>query len=223
MTGPDPRPARHDLVWLRAGWQSALRAPAPATDLAVVDRWVGLGRPAVARRAEREDPDAIALGVALPPADGRRRRVALLVAPAAVARVAPPLRLADVVASAPAGWRPRLAALDAAARRAGLALGVYGSLACQHLAGEPYVSAASDVDLLVRPAGAAELRAALGLLLAHAAGPPALDGEVLLPGGFAVSWRELLTRPERVLVKSGAGAAIRPTREALGPLAEGLR
>ena len=108
-----------------------------------------------------------------------------------------------------------------AARAAGLVLRVHGSLAWQHLSGEPHVTERSDVDLLVRPRDAAELDAALALLRAHARlGGPRLDGEILLPGDRGVAWRELAGRSERVLVKSGTAVALEPRRGALGALAE---
>jgi phosphoribosyl-dephospho-CoA transferase len=93
----------------------------------------------------------------------------------------------------------------------------------QHLSGIPYLTPASDVDLLVRPRDAVELRSALALLAASGpAGAPRLDGEVQLPDGRGVAWRELAARPDRVLVKSARGVALERTGDWLGPLAGGL-
>lgn len=216
-------PPRHHLVWLAPDWAGALRAPVAPSLLAEAERWIARGRPAVAAR-RAPGSDAVALGIALPGPrrehDGERR-VALVVAPGALARVAPPLRLREVIPSAPAAWRARLSALDAEARAAGLALGVYGSLAWQHLSGEAYVTATSDVDLLVAPHDAATLRSTLGLLRAHAADrAPPLDGELLLAGGRAVAWREVLSGAGRLLVKAGAAVRLEPARAALGALAD---
>jgi phosphoribosyl-dephospho-CoA transferase len=217
----DPRPARHDLVWLVPGWRAALRAPVEPRLLDEAERWTSRGRPAVAARRGTLSgaPDDLALGIALP--GPGKRRVALRVAPAAVARVAPPVALRDAVESAPARWRARLAALDVEARAAGLPLAVYGSLSWQHLSGEGFVRDGSDVDLLASPRSAAELRSALALLAAHAGErDPALDGELLLGLGRAVAWRELLSGARRVLVKSGTAVALEEVRDALGALAE---
>lgn len=215
-------PDRHDLVWLAPGWEGALAAPLARDALAAIRTWIARDRPAVACRAAPGAPGTIALGIALPPG-GALRRVALSVAAAAVARVAPPLALAAALASAPAAWRHALAALDRDAREAGLAPRVYGSLAWQHLSGERYVHATSDVDLLVRAADAEELRRALSLLRPRALdAAPRLDGEVLLPGGRAVAWRELAAAPRRILVKSRSAVAIAPTSEVLGHLAEAI-
>lgn len=208
-------PGRHALVWIRPGWRAAVRAadPARADD---VGRWLALDRPAVARR---RDPGMsggeVALGIALPAAQGRAR-VALAAPAGAVARVAPPVPLAEALASAPPGWRAPLAALAGEARRAGLLLRVYGSLAWEHLTGEPYLHDGSDVDLIVPGATDGERVRALALLGAWAAHAcPRLDGELDLGAGRGVAWRELLARPPRVLVKAGGSVTLEPLAEAL--------
>jgi phosphoribosyl-dephospho-CoA transferase len=215
-------PGRHDLVWLAPGWRGALAEPAAAGTLSAFDAWSSRGRPAVACRRERGSPGDIALGIALPPG-GARRRVSLLVCREAVARSTAPLTLAEVLPGAPVGWRAPLAALDRDARAAGLILRVYGSLAWQHLSGAPFVTERSDVDLVVEVREAGELRHALSLLHRPAAPEgPRLDGELLLPGGRGIAWRELARRPARILVKSAAAVSLERTRDVLGPLAEGL-
>jgi phosphoribosyl-dephospho-CoA transferase len=218
----DAGPARHDLVWLAPGWTGALASPLAPAVRAPLEGWFGVGRPAVASRPARPAPGAIALGVALPPG-GPERRVALVVRAAAVERFAPPLTLAEALDSAPGSWRGPLAALDRAASAAGLTARVHGSLAWQHVSGARYLTPASDVDLLLAVATARDLGVALRLLAERAAGiAPRLDGELLLPGGRGVAWRELAARPARILVKSLAGVALERTRDALGPLAGGL-
>jgi len=226
MLPEPPAPERHDLVWLAPGWRHALARSIEGAALAAIDAWISAGRPAVAcRRPECppvETAGVVALGIAFP-AGAPVRRAALLVGREAVSRVARPLALAEALASAPARWRGRLGALEREARLVGLTLRVYGSLAWQHLSGTSYLTERSDVDLAVAPRGPGELRHALRLLAAHEAeGAPPLDGEILLPAGGGVAWRELAARPERVLVKSLDGVALARTRDALGPLAEGL-
>jgi phosphoribosyl-dephospho-CoA transferase len=168
----------------------------------------------VRRRGPGED--GLALGVALPPG-GAGRRAALQVAPGTLARLAPPLLLAEAIPSAPADWRPALAHLEAEARRGGLALHLYGSLSWQHLTGLPYLHAGSDVDLLVRPGDAAALDRALALLAAREGQQPRLDGEVVV-GGAAVAWRELWAAPARLLVKEEDGASLVPRAALLSRL-----
>jgi phosphoribosyl-dephospho-CoA transferase len=214
-------PRRHDRVWLGARWRAALR-----TDLAPALRdaaaaWIGAGRPLVVTRRDPSRPGAIALGLALPPG-AAVRRLGLAVDPDAVVRVAPPLALRVVLPSAPAGWRVRLAALDAATRAAGVVLRVHGSLAWQHLSGGSHVGPSSDVDLLARPRDAAALRALLALLAAaDGRGAPRLDGEVILPGERGVAWRELASGAGSLLVKSPTAVALLPRAAALAPLPGG--
>lgn len=216
----DPGHRRHDLVTLAPSWEDGLAAPLAPVLLARVRAWVSRGLPLVAARSDPARPGAVALGLSLPPGE-HPRRIAVLVAPIVVREIAPPLALAAALASGPAAWRGPLLALDREALGAGLRLGVYGSLAWQHLSGERYLTDASDVDLLIPARDAGELRSALALLRRRATlGAPRLDGEVLLPGGAGVAWRELLSGAERVLVKSLAAVALEPSARALARLGE---
>jgi phosphoribosyl-dephospho-CoA transferase len=81
----------------------------------------------------------------------------------------------------------------------------------------PYVTAGSDLDLLVAPRDGTELEAALSWLThEEGAGPLRLDGEIVFPGSDAVSWREWRDAPHdaHVLVKGIGRLALLP-REAL--------
>ncbi len=205
---------RHDLAWLRPRWRDSLLSPLAPGDEAAIADWADRGRPAVVcRRLAGAPAGAVTLGVALP---GPGRRIGLLVRADAVARRAAPLRLREAAASAPQAWRGPLAALDAALWSVGITAAVFGSLAWQHLAGEPYLRATSDVDLLLELAGPTSPWSVVDLLQAHDGGAPRLDGELLLPGGRAVAWRELATRPARVLVKSIDAVALLTVDQALG-------
>ena len=93
---------------------------------------------------------------------------------------------------------------------------VFGSLAWQYLTGEPYVSDRSDVDLLWRPSDIGELRQGMEMLLDwEGRFGLRVDGEIELPDGTAVAWRELAMGPRTVLVKATAGVALRPLAELL--------
>lgn len=211
-------PARHDLVWLGPSWGEAVRGALEPRARAALAEWFGRGLPAIACRRDASCGDALPLGVAL--SGTPRWRVSLLVDRGAVARVAPPPSLREAAESAPGAWRAPLVAIDRAARDEGLLVRVYGSLAWQHLSGRAYVAeGSSDVDLLVGPRNADELRRALALLRARGDGVPRLDGEVLLPRGRAVAWRELAAGRARVLVKGPACVGLEPVAAALGPLA----
>jgi triphosphoribosyl-dephospho-CoA synthase len=216
----DLLPRRHDRVWLGPSWEEALRSSLAPRERAAARAWAAAGRPFVATRRDPARPGAVALGLALP-AGSAPRRVAFAVDAGAVVRVAPPLALAEALRSAPPAWRASLAALDAAARRAGLVLRVHGSLAWQHLSeGAPHLGASSDVDLLVRPRDADALARALRLLEEREGWDgPRLDGEVILPGERGVAWRELAGGAARVLVKSALDVALLPRGRALAALA----
>lgn len=215
------RPVPYDWATLRPGWPHALVAALSPAARAAVAAWDPTRRPLVVARAVPSDPaDAVRLGLALP----GRGRVGLAVREDAVAARRPAPLLEDALAAAPAEWRPLLAGIAADLRRAGVPPRVHGSLAWQHLAAEAsraFLTPSSDVDLLLAPPGWRELELALALLGARR-GSPRLDGEVLLPGGGAVSWRELASGAARVLVKRSAGAALAPVaevRRALEPAA----
>lgn len=219
-----PSPSRHDLVWLDPARAAGLEVePAWRPE---VERWLARGLPAVARRRDG-DPGAgagggaaVALGIPVAPSRGKAR-IALSAPAGLVLRVEPPLRLATALGSAPAAWRQPLRALDGAARALGVVLRVHGSLAWQHLAGEPWVAGGSDVDLLVDLDRADQVEAALAVLAAweRTAGIRA-DGELRLPAG-GVAWRELASGARQVLLKSDAAARLVPRAAVLAGLAAG--
>jgi phosphoribosyl-dephospho-CoA transferase len=204
---PPDAPARHDWVHLGEGWEGHLCAPLSAENSQEVESWRRRGLPlVVARRQPADSEDDLRLGLALPD----KRRVGVHVAaPAAVAYAGPPA-LAAALASAPAAWRPLLGAVARAVDALGVPCRVFGSLAWQHLSGLPYVRPGSDVDLLFAPRrwpAVEDLLAALERL--GDPGGPRLDGEIMLPDGGAVAWRELAARPSKLLVKGPMDVTLR--------------
>jgi phosphoribosyl-dephospho-CoA transferase len=168
--------------------------------------------------------DSIAVGLALPPAQGKRR-IGLVVAMQDIVRHAPPLRLADAIAHAPAAWQPSLAELDAAATRIDIELRVFGSLAWQALSGIEYMTGKSDIDLLWHPQSNEQLQHGIALLQRWEQDHGLrADGEVLFGAGSAVSWREWATLKSgddtRVLVKRISSAELVAARELLEMLHE---
>lgn len=227
MAPRDPAPAppqvrRHDRVWLAAHWRKTLAFPLPAAVAPVVAGWIAAGRPLVAARPVSTDPEGgVRLGLALP----GRRRVGLVVDAGAIGAIAPPLTLDAAAVRAPASWRGPLLDLAAQLDTAGLRPRVYGSLAWHALACDGveggdtgYLTAASDVDLLLFPADAAACMTAGRILEGFAGAHPAprLDGEFVLPDGGATAWREVLAGPERVLVKHLRSLALRLIAELFG-------
>lgn len=193
--------SRHTLVWLDDdGWHHAQAAALPAHREALA-RWAQHDWPLVVRRADvatgqpagadHAATPPVALGLPLPPyaATGHKLRIAVSVPPHCVSKIAAPVTLAAAAATH-APWRAAIDALMQAAGAPGCAdLRVFGSLAMQTLTSLPYVTPASDIDLLYQPATRTELAAMSALLAEYSVNLP-LDGEIVFPGGQAVAWKE---------------------------------
>lgn len=177
-------------------------------------RWADDGRPLIVRRfTPGEERRLVPLGLPLPPADGKRR-IGLALPADALSPVAPP-GLAEAAPHAPLTWQPTLDALLALASEHTLAPRPFGALLWQAVTGLTYLSATSDLDLLWPCPGPVPRTLLAGLARIDATAPMRLDGEVLLPDGGGVQWRELHEAPEggTVLVKSLDRVAMRAAGE----------
>lgn len=195
-------PPRHALVTLTASGWAALIAGHPAfTQDEALALWPLRGWPLISRRRLADDPpDAIPLGLPLPPAQGKRR-IALTISEAAIATIAEPPRLAEARGCAPDAWQETIAALLALEPRTRC----FGSLAWQHITGLAYLGAASDLDLLW-PLPAEHTGLLDGITRIAGAAPMRIDGEVLGRPG-AVQWRELASA-DPVAVKGAEGITL---------------
>lgn len=192
-------PERHHLIWpTDAGWLRARELAADARQREALAEWRRNRWPAVVRRADAEaanaGPEEICAGLALPPdAQGNKPRIALRVHASEVAAVRAPFLLRDIVAARlpglPGAWQGALEELDRQLARAGIAPAVFGSLAWQVITGRQYLRGGSDIDLLFQPGSREQLAQGVALLAYHAMFLP-LDGEIVFPGGAAVSWKE---------------------------------
>lgn len=217
---------RHTLVWIRPESRGAVAAQVGDGELhAQVAVWLAADRPLVVARQPcgAFQSTNISVGLALPPAQGKRR-IGLVVSMQDIIRHTTPLRLADAVAHAPAGWQSALVELDVATRNMGIELRVFGSLAWQALSGLDYMTEKSDIDLLWHPLSHMQLQQGVALLerWERDHGLRA-DGEVLFGGSSAVSWREWATLQSgddsRVLVKRLSSAELVDARKLLEMLA----
>ena len=217
---------RHWLVWIRPECRAAAAAQiADDAMRAHVAAWLAADRPLVVARQPcgETQSDTIAVGLALPPAQGKRR-IAIVVPTKDIARYTPSLRLADSLVHAAIEWQSALAELDAAATDIDIELRVFGSLAWQALSGLPYLTPQSDIDLLWHAQSRKQLQQGIALLARweQSSGLRA-DGEVLFGENSAVSWREWATLKsgdsQRVLVKRKSSAVLVDTRELLELLA----
>ncbi|NYE59638.1 phosphoribosyl-dephospho-CoA transferase [Duganella sp. 1224] len=206
---------RHTLVWLTAaGWHAAIGA-ARSEHKTALQLWESQDWPLVARRLDADaSDDEVCLGLPLPPDDaGIKVRIALRAHMANVCRVAPALPLREAAAVC-AG----VAALQDDA--GGLPLRVFGSVAMQALTGLRYVTARSDVDVLFAPSSRRQLEDGVALLARHDE-RLALDGEIVFPGGAAVSWKEwrmAMAHPAKVLVKDLRSVRLADTASLLATL-----
>ena len=206
---------RHDLVFVSApAWRALLDVREDLADEPLIAGWVDRGWPLVARRFLPGEEPGLALGLPLPPSHGKRRIALALPHDALAPRSSPPLlRLAMRVA--PGAWRPtleRLLALNADVR-------VYGSLAWQYLTGLDYLTARSDLDMLMTmPPAAAAPRLIAELAAIERSAPMRLDGELVRDDGAGVNWRELREGAAEILVKTLHDASLQETRRFLeGP------
>jgi malonate decarboxylase holo-[acyl-carrier-protein] synthase len=137
-----------------------------------------------------------------------------LAADAVALRRRPPFFL-DVVEHGAAFWPEAMRELAAIIAGVAPQTRVFGSFAWQFFAADPaavYVTRQSDIDLLLTPARGGQLSAWIALLQNFESRWPAprLDGEVALPGGDFVSWREFAARPKKILVKGADHVSLRP-------------
>jgi phosphoribosyl-dephospho-CoA transferase len=196
MAAPEPF-RRHDWVWV--GREALL------PDLAEVRRHWAAGHPFIlGRDAPSTGKDCLRLGLALP----GRRRLGFDLEASEVTRRSAPWSLGEVLPCLPPSWLPGLRSLASAFEAIEIKAGVYGSAAWQALTGLAYLREDSDLDLLLEPGSAPRWRLVLELLQAREGVPPRLDGEVLLPGGGAVAWREAASDSPTLLVKSLTDVAL---------------
>jgi phosphoribosyl-dephospho-CoA transferase len=208
---------RHRLVWLDPAALDALSLSDHADRDAVRD-WLAAGHPAVVRRSEVDTGHDVPLGIPLPTRLGRRR-VALRARPNAILRTGAMPLLSETADAAPLGWRPFVHRVATALGACGAAVHVFGSLGWQALTGEAYLRLSSDIDILIQPAPGFDAGTVLGMLHELAGmTEPRLDGELVLDSDRAVSWRELLTDAEKLLVRSSAGVSLEDRESFLGRL-----
>jgi phosphoribosyl-dephospho-CoA transferase len=192
-------------------WRSLLKTRDDLAGEPLVIGWVDRGWPLVARRAMSGEADGLSLGLPLPPSAGKRR-LSFLMRPDDIVSIAPPTALSAAIGVAPERWRRTLKDVVILASRHGVVVRIFGSLAWQTLTGLTYLTASSDLDLLLpirRSSDLAQLTTDLATI--EAAAPMRLDGELVRDDGVGVNWRELHTGAREVLVKSTDDVALLDT------------
>lgn len=214
---------RHQLAYLRpAAWREIAARSWDPVARECLEHWADHDLPLVVTR-QAPHQAGIALGISAPLA-WDRRRIALRVAHDGIDRFEnfPLAREACSRMPTPARF-----ALERALARLGT-LGmqqayVYGSHGWQIVTGLPCTHAASDIDLWIGVDDAVRADAVAHALSAAPSlhGEPRLDGEVVLPDGSAVAWREWAAwraagMRGQVLVKHIEGAALEDERSLWG-------
>ncbi len=180
---------RHQLIRLIPdAWPRLLAAETDPARRACLLLWSRRDFPLVVTRQE-PGARAVAVGLAAPLGLGRLR-LALQVEAGWVRERGefPPAQRA--VGLLPRRLRRRWLALCAALAAQGVAARIYGSFGWQLLTGEHCVHEASDLDLALPMADHAAADAACALLAQAAFGATRVDGELQLPDGGGVAWRE---------------------------------
>lgn len=197
-----------------------LRHPGLAKIPLVAD-WAARCWPVIVRRPMMGDSVAgVPAALPLPPSYGKHR-VGFSFASKEDVVPLPPVLLSDAAPVAPAAWQPTIAGLLALGTSLGISPRVFGGLLWQHVTGLAYLSPKSDLDLQWRVGDQRTATALLaGLTRLDAESPMRLDGELELPGGGGVNWRELAEGADgEVLVKSMDGVETRPVANLFVPAA----
>jgi phosphoribosyl-dephospho-CoA transferase len=205
---------RHDLVQVEPGtWDAMLRCHPDLMDLPLVADWARRGWPVIVRRRMVGDAvDVIPAALPLPPCHDKRRLAFSFPFGAAMTAL-PPVLLCEAARTTPTAWQSVVAALLDIGDTVQITPRVFGALLWEHATGLPYLTAKSDLDLLWSVPD--ERIAALlveRLLKLEVEGPIRLDGELELPDGAGVNWRELAHNSERhgqILVKTMDGVEVR--------------
>jgi phosphoribosyl-dephospho-CoA transferase len=184
---------RHQLARLAPrAWARLMAQAGDELERDCLRHWAQAGLPLVVTQQRCGFSDAAAeIAMGLPaPLRWQRRRIALRVARGDVHFFDEFPPAARMVSQLPPRQRAAWARLCAALQAQGITARIYGSHGWQALTGLPYLRAASDIDLWMPVADAAQADA-VAQALADADGPALrLDGELLFQGDLAVSWRE---------------------------------
>lgn len=213
---PYDRLSRHDLVWLDPT-ASFEQFDVTEIDRAALRDWLDRRLPLVKGRQDGGS-DRLRLGFTLP-GIGPRRRIEVRAPRGAILVHGAPPGLAALLRHAPAAWQPRLEALAQTLQRSGLIARVYGSLVTQAFSGDTCLRPDSDIDLLIDCRDGADALAAIDILARHGDASPRLDGEIRMPGGWAVAWRELAqarAQGGQVLAKSDSDLQLMRPEDFLG-------
>lgn len=210
---------RHDRVYLLpgAGFETPCVEAGGPLWLAA-RQWIDRGRPLVAAR-QPVDGARVLLGLGLPLTHDRKR-LSIYVDRSSIALVRSPVGVEQCLPRLPAAVADVLRLLYDEIDDCGARLGIFGSLAWEVVSDDAYRHAGSDIDVICDVVDCRQYEIALAALArAQSRLACRLDGELRLPDGKAVAWRELAqadcSAGEKVLVKGEAAPALMPLSEFL--------
>lgn len=182
---------RHQLVRLTAaGWRRLIDEAADPEGRACLQWWADDGAPlVVCRQRCRAVAGQWTVGLAAP-RRWDRARWTFDVRPDEVLVFDEFPAAHEIAALLQPAARPAWRALCLALRHLGVGARVYGSHGWQRLTGLQYLRASSDIDLCLTVHDLESADRAAALLDAVQGPLPRLDGELVLPDGSAVAWRE---------------------------------
>ena len=200
---------RHALLRIDpACWSRIIARAGDAAGTAetVLGRWAARGWPVIVRRYLPGEPhSATPVAVSLPPRP-LRSGVTLRVLADEIEKADPALPLTAAVAQAPASWRRTMRMLAQIGEQCGCQPALCGSLLWQTLTGMTYLTARSDLDVCWQVGCERQAQSLVNeLARIERSSPVRIDGELLLPDGAGVSWREFAERSgdgDELLVKT---------------------
>jgi phosphoribosyl-dephospho-CoA transferase len=203
---------RHQLACLSAeGWQAVLHGTAHSPHARQLEVWAARGLPLVVTMQPCAGAgDDVALGWAAPPP--QRARVALRVPGTSIGWLDEFPPATEAVPLLPRGTRAPMRSMLESIVALGTTPRVYGSYGWQLLSGLAYVHDLSDLDIWMAVHSVEQADAIVARLDAKGPARPRVDGELLLPDGSAVAWREYAAwragRTRSVLMKRLDGVGV---------------
>jgi phosphoribosyl-dephospho-CoA transferase len=202
---------RHELLRVHPTHWSAIAARAGVNGN-LLHAWQSNDWPVMTRRYLPQDsPALIPVAVPMPPRDGcRRPGLTLQLHENDIVERVAPLPVAAGVSQAPVAWHATLHRLSELGGTLNCPAMLYGSLLWQSITQQAWLSMRSDLDVCWSVSSAAQARALVEALSdLDRDSPMRLDGELILPDGAGLSWREFAGNADQLLLKTLHGVESR--------------
>ena len=212
-------PWRHRQIWIRpedAG-EVFFERDESREKLNYLGSWIRQNKPLVGRasgQANLASKDLRPIGLLQFESPKSKQRLHLLVKNTLIDKVEQPLLLSSVLAYLPLQHRLCATHLLDLLQGVKVEIRVFGSAFWSHAQKSTCMTDQSDLDLIIQAHDRNAIEKTFAALVKcgnlYAI---RLDGELELPDGNTVAWRELLIRPKSILVKSDHGPTLRNCSE----------